>query len=292
MGTHRWADSRVALSLIVLILAAAFAVTLFGTRERTQVAWNLSGSYPSRSHVCDYPCAPPQFPDGPGGLTTSGLRSSGFTVLSFADPAAGAQIRIAGQSLKLPNDARLAGLVINEPCGARSDCRPNATWYLIVRAESRILISARSGTVLSAHYAPGDDRAFDFLQNVACNPIDPPLAEPPPTMPFIRAVPNPVPAGSGLGATTLTWDIGERSRCVHGEVHVSVDGGAFALFGFNNAGVQSAPWIEAGHEYRFILGRKHVISKNPEIVAEVQVRRAGSASTQPVSPPRDVQTGR
>ena len=64
------------------------------------------------------------------------------------------------------------------------------------------------------------------------------------------AAPNPVPAGPGAGTTTVSWSTGSESG---GEVWVGVDGGAEVLFASGAAGTAQAPWIQAGHAYRFTL---------------------------------------
>ncbi|MBI4213686.1 MAG: hypothetical protein HY534_05185 [Chloroflexi bacterium] len=152
---------------------------------------------------------------------------------------------------------------------------PDGPWYFIARGESRILISVRGASVLSAYLAPGEGRAFAFLEGIACDPIDPGYVAPPRGRPFILAAPNPVPAGSGSGATTLTWDLGEKGKCLYGGVYVSEDGGPLKVFARAEAGTAQAPWIAAGHEYRFVLGRSTPISRVPEQLAEVRVRRIG-----------------
>ncbi len=72
-------------------------------------------------------------------------------------------------------------------------------------------------------------------------------------IPILTAQPNPVPAGTHLGTTRITW------RTVDGEearITVSVDGGAEALFASGVSGSQEAPWIQTGLTYEFRLSSK------------------------------------
>lgn len=59
----------------------------------------------------------------------------------------------------------------------------------------------------------------------------------------------PVPAG-GLGTTTLTWS---STGLAYADVRVSHDGAPSTLFASGVSGSQQAPWIQAGHDYRFTL---------------------------------------
>ena len=64
--------------------------------------------------------------------------------------------------------------------------------------------------------------------------------------PSLSASPNPVPAGEGLGQTTVLWN------SVDGKVYVSTNGGEELLFAGSPRGSQQANWIETGstHEFR------------------------------------------
>ena len=63
----------------------------------------------------------------------------------------------------------------------------------------------------------------------------------------VSASPNPVPAGEGLGRTTISWD------SIDGKIYVSVDGGNEVLFVNLPAGSQNADWINEGFNYEFRL---------------------------------------
>jgi len=66
----------------------------------------------------------------------------------------------------------------------------------------------------------------------------------------LAATPNPVPAGPGLGTTTLIWSTGDGSP---GEIHLSVDGGPEKFFVRSKADVREVPWIQEGKTYEFRL---------------------------------------
>ena len=77
----------------------------------------------------------------------------------------------------------------------------------------------------------------------------------------IVAEPNPVPSGSGLGRTTISWttqtasavELRRRAEESDGEVYVSRDGGPEQLFAGGAAGSAEANWIAAGSRYEFRL---------------------------------------
>jgi hypothetical protein len=67
----------------------------------------------------------------------------------------------------------------------------------------------------------------------------------------IKATPNPVPAGSGMGTTIISWTTGDASE---GEVYVSEGDQAERLFASKTPqGSGDAPWIQAGRSYEFRL---------------------------------------
>ena len=84
----------------------------------------------------------------------------------------------------------------------------------------------------------------------------------------IAANPNPVPAGTGLGATTVTWDTGEKSW---GQVYLAVEGQPEILFVEGPSGSKPAPWIGVGpvYEFRLYAGKDH-----QTLLASVRVTRA------------------
>ncbi len=72
----------------------------------------------------------------------------------------------------------------------------------------------------------------------------------PQTAPTISATPNPVPTGSGIGTTTVSWTTGDRSN---GQVYVSADGQAEQIFATAPQGSANAAWVQAGKSYEFRL---------------------------------------
>jgi FkbM family methyltransferase len=73
-----------------------------------------------------------------------------------------------------------------------------------------------------------------------------------PHRPFIWAVPNPVPAGSGTGTTVIHCDTGDGSI---GEVYLSVNWDQERPFFRGSRGSRAAPWIHAWSTYEFKLYR-------------------------------------
>ena len=65
--------------------------------------------------------------------------------------------------------------------------------------------------------------------------------------PTLSASPNPVPAGGGLGRTTISWN------SVDGKIYVSENGRVEVLFADSPRDSQDANWIQAGSAYVFRL---------------------------------------
>ena len=87
------------------------------------------------------------------------------------------------------------------------------------------------------------------------------------TGPTIKATPNPVPAGTGMGTTTISWTTGDGSE---GQVYVSSDGQAEQLFATTPQGSADAAWVQAGKSYEFRLyGAGH-----EKLLGKVVVTRA------------------
>lgn len=99
----------------------------------------------------------------------------------------------------------------------------------------------------------------------------------PATQTDVYASPNPVPAGPGLGTTTITWTTGDGSE---GEVWVSTSGGPEALFATGSSGSQEAPWILGGRSYLFCLRRP----ANPAVCHSLPVSRLVNDPTLTASP--------
>lgn len=67
---------------------------------------------------------------------------------------------------------------------------------------------------------------------------------------YLVATPNPVPAGSEPGATTIVWSTGSGER---GEVRLAEVGRAETIFAVGATGAEEAPWIRSGRMYEFRL---------------------------------------
>lgn len=85
--------------------------------------------------------------------------------------------------------------------------------------------------------------------------------------PTLTAFPNPLPAGNGMGRTTISWN---TVIAADGKVYVSVDGRGESLFASSRQGSAAANWIEAGHTYEFRL----YDSDHKEILAKALVTKA------------------
>ena len=87
------------------------------------------------------------------------------------------------------------------------------------------------------------------------------------TSPSITAAPNPVPAGSGAGTTTIKWTTGDGTT---GNVFVSETGAEEKPFSSGPTGSTDAPWIQIGVNYEFRLYN----SDHTKLLAKVTVTRA------------------
>src|SRR6476660_10139612 len=83
--------------------------------------------------------------------------------------------------------------------------------------------------------------------------------------PTLSASPTPVPAGEGLGQTTISW------KSVDGKIYVSTNGREELLFAGSPRGSQQANWIEAGSTHEFRL----YDSDHKELLAKVTDTKVG-----------------
>src|SRR5947208_1245092 len=76
------------------------------------------------------------------------------------------------------------------------------------------------------------------------------------TMATITVVPNPVPAGEGLGATMISWDTGDGSL---GQVYIAEDGVESKMLAQAAKGSKAVKWIKSGttYEFRLYAGKEH-----------------------------------
>lgn len=107
-----------------------------------------------------------------------------------------------------------------------------------------------SGSQAAPWIATGAAYKFRLYQGSARSVILAEVTVTRPPLGTLRASPNPVPAGSGLGATTITWSTSDGSPA---QVYVSMNGGAEVLFAQDSSGSQAAPWILSGNSYEFRL---------------------------------------
>jgi hypothetical protein len=106
----------------------------------------------------------------------------------------------------------------------------------------------------------GENRASRFKEMI----ITPCIVFVSKTAPTLSASPNPVPAGKGLGRTTISWN------SVDGKIYVSVDEGNEVLFADLPCGSQDADWIGEGFSYEFRLYN----SDHTELLDKVVVTRS------------------
>ena len=86
--------------------------------------------------------------------------------------------------------------------------------------------------------------------------------------PVITATPNPVPAGTDPGVTTIAWDTGGDGAIV--DVYLSIDGGAEKLFATHSKDSKKIDWIGAGPVYEF---RMYPTGERTKLLGSVKVTR-------------------
>jgi len=87
------------------------------------------------------------------------------------------------------------------------------------------------------------------------------------TAPTLTASPNPVPAGSTPGTTTIKWTTGGSSA---GEIYVSTNGGPEVRFALGADGSSEAAWIQTGMTYEF---RLYAGTEHKDLLARLRVTR-------------------
>lgn len=93
------------------------------------------------------------------------MEESGFIskTPAYGPSRKGATIAIKGINIKLPDDAYVEGLVVAATAIAGRQ-PPETPYYVIVRGDSRVLVTERTGRILKEILASGDENAFDFLK--------------------------------------------------------------------------------------------------------------------------------
>jgi hypothetical protein len=96
----------------------------------------------------------------------------------------------------------------------------------------------------------------------------------------LRADPNPVPGGSELGKTTISWDTGSDAV---GEVYVGPTGNE-TIFASGPKGSQDAPWIKPGStEFRLYHHADHKLLAQLTVTMPSSNAPASNPSATPIS---------
>jgi len=107
---------------------------------------------------------------------------------------------------------------------------------------------------------------------IGCGPAQSPTptagSASPQTGATIEAQPNPVPGGSGLGTTTITWRTGDGADA---QVYVAEGNGSETLLSAGPEGSEQANWIRAGTSYDF---RLYAGTDHKTLLGTVKVTRA------------------
>jgi hypothetical protein len=131
---------------------------------------------------------------------------------------------------------------------------------------------------------------LEILESIRGNPVSAPsaaeAAEAAAEIPQISASPNPVPAGTDVGKTTITWIAGTEKR---GEVYLVARDGTEKLFaGLARRGQQEASFISADRvfEFRLYEGTEHA-----KLLASVKVTREKRQPLSASNVPIDIPSG-
>lgn len=99
---------------------------------------------------------------------------------------------------------------------------------------------------------------------------------------ILRADPNPVPAGTVVGKTTITWDTGSDAT---GDVYL-INAGNERLFANSPKGSQDAPWIAPGStEFRLYNHADHKLLAQLTVTMPLADASASSPMPTPVLSP-------
>jgi hypothetical protein len=144
---------------------------------------------------------------------------------------------------------------------------PRRLYRLSMRVDEKLTVrEAAEANYFMKRFIRTTAVVFPLLFFSACNPSKAPEATSPgASTATITASPNPVSASQGPGTTTVTWNTGDGSA---GQVYVSKDGAAEALFAGGPSGSAAAPWIEAGKTFEF---RLYAGTEPTKMLAKTQV---------------------
>ncbi|HLN61472.1 MAG TPA: hypothetical protein VK464_07920 [Symbiobacteriaceae bacterium] len=78
----------------------------------------------------------------------------------------GQKVEFGGHTVQLPADAYVKQFIVSVDCDPARPCIDDVPYLVIERGQSTIYVSAKAGKVLREKLAPGQERAFDFLQGV------------------------------------------------------------------------------------------------------------------------------
>jgi len=147
----------------------------------------------------------------------------------------------------------------------REECNNDDTNFWIFSDEGLRRLIDRTGWMILSYITIGDtinstpsdpdrdERAFCLLLGKIA--------------PTVIASPNPVPAGEGIGETTIRWTTADERD---GKVYVSVNGREESLFGGGPCGSAAANWIKTDCTYEFRL----YDSDHRSLLAKVRLTRA------------------
>lgn len=132
----------------------------------------LAGGSPATSvqpSMTPPPPPPPPFSGMPGAVpppTQSDVKENGVEVLLAGPQTSGAEITIAGKTIKLPEDAQLGGLVVDVLAvqGATDPMADHLPLIIIQRGSSTVYVGLNDGVFVYGSLAPGEEGAFDFLK--------------------------------------------------------------------------------------------------------------------------------
>jgi len=137
----------------------------------------LAGGSPATSvqpSMTPPPPPPPPFSGMPGAVpppTQSDVKENGVEVLLAGPQTSGAEITIAGKTIKLPEDAQLGGLVVDVLAlqGVTNPMVDHLPLIIIQRGSSEVYVGLNDGIFVYGVLASGEEGAFDFLKEAFPN---------------------------------------------------------------------------------------------------------------------------
>ena len=181
--------------------------------------------------------------------------------------AAGGKVWVDDFSLKkIPTDCEPNLFVTPNPVSvpAGQPGRAAVSWSTCCSSEGKVTLSVdegaeqvfarrQSGLEFLDGIKPGMHYEFRLYSEPQAMPVQTAALRAVERTATIVAEPNPVPAGSGLARTKISWATLAKGDA---EVFVSRDGGPEQLFAQGPSGSEEAPWIAPGSSYEFRLYSK------------------------------------